>query len=205
MNSAWKIICLSFLLWTVASLPAKNKSYAISVYLSEKDEKIAVKTFIAKTNKISKFMSSNQSILFVADHPNSPTGNAYSYTSIALLNSKVNVIRTDSLITPFLGYLIIHYKIQNNNECGDINKEYGYSTYSGALAYKGKCLSYYFIRETKLVFAYQNNKWVFKDAIQLRNDGVFVERELPDFILTNAFGYGENRLRENIAWEKLID
>ena len=201
-----KIICLSFLFW-VGALPVKNKSYAVSVHSSQREEKIAIKDFIKKSNKISKFMLSNQSILHVNNYINSPTGKAYSYTSIELLHSNINVIRTDSLITPFLGYLTIEYKVQDNKKCGDVEKYNGYSTYNQALAYKGKCLteSDYFIRETKLIFAYQDNKLIFKSAVQVKNDGVFVERELPDFILANAFEYSGNRLEENSSWGKLID
>ena len=191
----------------MASLPAKNESHAVSIHSSQKEEKIAVKAFTKKSSKISKFLLSNQSILFVNNYANSSTGKAYSYTSIKLLNSNINVMKTDSLVTPFLGYLTIEYKVQDNKQCGDIDKDNGYSTYNQAFAYKGKCLteSNSLIRETKLVFAYQDNKWIFKAAIQVKNDGVLVERELPDFILANAFGYSGNRLEENSTWEKLID
>jgi len=202
-----KIICFGFFILVMASLPAKNESHAVSIHSSQKEEKIAVKAFIKKSNKISNFVSSNQSILFVNNYANSPSGKAYSYTSIKLLNSKINVVKTDSLVTPFLGYLTIEYKAQDNKQCGDIDKDNGYSTYNQAFAYKGKCLteSDYSIGETKLVFAYQDNKWIFKDAIQVKNDGVYVERELPDFILANAFGYSGDRLEENSGWEKLIN
>ncbi len=191
----------------MASLPVNNQSHAVSIHSSQKEGKVAVKAFIRKSNKISKFLSSNQSILSVNNYANSPSGKAYSYTSVKLLNSKINVIKTDSLVTPFLGYLTIEYKVQDNKQCGDIDKENGYSTYDRAFAYKGKCLteSDYFIRETKLTFAYQDDKWIFKEAIQVKNDGVVVEPELPDFILANAFGYSRDRLKENSAWEKLID
>jgi hypothetical protein len=206
-NLSVKIVCFVFLFWTTASLLVKNESHAVSVHSSQKEQKIALKAFIKKSDKISKFVSSNQSILFVNNYPNSPSGKAYSYMSTKLLNSKINVVKTDSLVTPFIGYLTIKYKAQDNKQCGDIDKDHGYSTYSQAFVYKGKCLteSDYLIRETKLVFAYQDDKWIFKDAIQVTNDGVFVEGEFPDLILANAFGYSGSRLKENSAWEKLID
>jgi hypothetical protein len=199
------VTSFGFLFWVASSLPIKNTAHAIAAFSSQKEEKAAVKSFILKSNRIGKFMSSERWILAIDDYSKSPTGKSYSYTSTKLIDYRVNVVKTDSLITPFLGYLTIEYRVQDSR-CGDLGENYGYSTHEDALTDRGRCQTgSSFARETKLIFAYQDNKWNFKRAVQVRNDNDLVENELPDFILAHAFGYNHYRSKENSAWEKLID
>ena len=175
-----------------------------SVYAASKEDKTAVKSFTQKANKIYNFMKTKPLIVSVSPHSISSSGVAYQLNQSEVLDSSINVEGTNSLTTPYLGYITLTYRLEFNETCGDLPDKKGYSTYAKAVADKNNCFqkTESQIRKVKITFAYQYNRWIFKDASQLGSSNL---NDFPDFVLLGAFGHWGNRTKENAKWEKLID
>jgi hypothetical protein len=175
-----------------------------SAYAESKEDKTAVRSFTQKANRIYNFMGTKPLIVGVSTDSISPSGVAYKLSQAEVLDSSMNVERTNSLITPYLGYLTITYRLEFNKTCGDLPDKKGYSTYAKAVADKNNCFqtTESQIRKAKITFAYQSNRWIFKDASQLGSSDL---NDFPDYVLLEAFGHWGDRAKENAKWEKLIN
>jgi hypothetical protein len=126
-----------------------------------------------------------------------------------------NVKRSDSLISPFIGYIDLIYDLDASKKCGDIvdekqqyseRYEWGYSTYEKAMAHASDCFNPHrsgaliFPPDyVQLTFAYQEGRWIFKDAIRTKYNN-------RDRLFSGALGRpepGQYRLNDNQAWEAL--
>jgi hypothetical protein len=202
------VVFVGLIFWVALVLPVKNLSHASDSDLSPAENQTALQKFRKKAAKIQEFMSTNKLMLVKQDSSLSPTGLSYSYSRVKLVdNISLDVQKSNSLISPLVGYIYLTHTREENLRCGDIMDRYkdftyGYSTYEKALIHKQDCFhSYGAVASVKLVFSYQNNHWIFKDAI------------LPDsnrqyqFWLA-AIGKPElpwHRSDDNQSWEDLMN
>jgi len=149
------------------------------------------------------------------DFTHSPTGKSYSHVRLKLLDSGFDVQRTNSLVSPFIGYISLTCVAENTDKCGDIviyskggpekvqRDLYGYSTREKAIARVRDCL-----KPTNtppgvvhFTFIYQDGRWVFKDVIR-------TDYNKRDTFFLAALGRAEppyHRVPDNQAWEALIE
>jgi hypothetical protein len=186
------VVFVGIVFWAALVLPAKTLSHASDVDLSLTENQIALQNFREKAAKIQDFMSTKKTILVKQNFSESPTGLSYHYARIKLVDISLDVQKSNSLISPLVGYIYLTHTREENKGCGDLvdaskygTAYYGYSTYEKALVYKQDCFRSY-PREfeltnpypypnvsTKLVFSYQNNHWIFKDAILPENNSQY--------------------------------
>jgi hypothetical protein len=198
--------------------PTLSKPSELDAIPSEpiNEEKRAVKLFKEKAEKIMTFFNSKPVSLDKQDFSNSQTGVVYTHYRFNMLDININVRKSDSLISPFIGYINLIYTTDENKECGDITSEktqyseivhWGYSTYEKAISHTNDCFRPHSVgtqifppANTQLTFAYQDGHWVFKDAIRTKYDK-------RDRILLGALGRpepGQYKLADNQKWENLI-
>jgi hypothetical protein len=206
-------------LWAALVIPGSNLSYASDVDLSPTENQDALQKFREKSIKIQGFMSTNNLILTKYDFPKSPTGFSYSYMKVRLVNMSFDVQKSNSLISPLVGYIYLTYTWEENSQCGDlievskyIKSNYGYSSYEKVLAHKQDCFRSYHQNEdgtqlpyknqsVKLVFSYQDNHWIFKDAIDPDSNS-------KSMLWLTTLGKPEGYMRylpDNHPWEDIVN
>jgi hypothetical protein len=198
--------------------PTPSKVSELNAIPSEliNEEKRAVKLFKEKADKVRIFFDSKPVSLDKQDFSRSPTGVVYTHYRFNILDININVRKSDSLISPFVGYIDLTYTTDENKKCGDITSEktqyseihyWGYSTYERAKSHINDCFYPHSVgtlifppENTQLTFAYQDGHWVFKDAIRTK----YSKR---DRLLLGALGRpepGQYKLEDNQKWENLI-
>jgi hypothetical protein len=180
--------------------------------------KNVTQSFKKKVEHFKEFFSKMPKALSAQPFPKSPSGSVFSFYKYRMVDLSFDVQKSDSLISPFIGYIYLTYEEWDNNKCGDVSVSYpvsretvycGYSTDSKAKnndnseCYQRSKLTGKSLRpeeEIKFIFAYQENRWVFKDVIR-------VEYNIPDIVISTALGkpVGPGRYREeNKFWEELV-
>ena len=176
----------------------------------------AVTLFKAKVEQVKRFLAQDPILLSKQDFPESPTGETYYYVWIKLRESSFDVQHSNSLISPFMGYLDFTYDEEDTQSCGDLiffpqrgvgkriqRDIYGYSTHGKAMAHAPNCFQRRRnppVQHTRFTFAYQDGRWIFKDAIRPKDNR-------RDGRLLAALGRAEpphHRVTDNQTWEALI-
>lgn len=187
--------------------------FASPAFSQEKEESIALSLFKEKVANFDKFFSRQPTLLLKQSVSKSPTGVAFDHRQIRLLDISYDVRKTDSLISPLLGLINVEYKYKTNRSCGDFKYKnaddstmvLGFTSYEGALKYRDTCFKIddLFQPDTKRVqfsFAFQENRWVYKNVIDLKYNA-------PDFVLATALGQPVEpglRVEDNKEWEELV-
>src|SRR5919106_4818142 len=125
----------------------------------------------AKVEQFERFFAQSPVFLSKEDFTGSPTGKAYRHVRLTLLKISFDVQRTNSLVSPFIGYLFLTCAGEQTGKCGDIVQRYGdlrivdgFSTREKAIARARTCFKAapppWPMRFT---FVYQDGRWVFKD------------------------------------------
>jgi hypothetical protein len=174
----------------------------------------AVALFKAKAEQFQRFLSQSPVFLSKEDFSKSPTGVVYYHLRVRLLQSGFDVQRSDSLVSPLIGYLYLTYDAEETISCGDMivthpggtRESYGYTTYEKAMAHPHDCFRRWGRSSpsgdnVRLSFAYQDGRWVLKDALR-------TQYNRQDGPLLAALGRAEppyHRVPDNRAWEALIE
>jgi hypothetical protein len=192
--------------WTETAVPATRSAPTTPPAPAPTEAERALALFKAKAEQFQRFLAQEPVFLSKQDFSKSPTGVIYNHLRVKLLESGFDVQRSDSLVSPFIGYLYLTYARDTNGACGDIvsvdRTALGYSTYEKATANARDCFqpSRFGIENTRLTFAYQDGRWTFKNAIRTKyND--------TDSWWLAALGRPEppwHRVADNRAWEALI-
>lgn len=175
-------------------------------------------SFKKKVEHFKEFFSKMPKALSDQPFSKSPSGSVFSFYKYKMIDLSFDVQKSDSLISPFIGYIYLTYEEWDNKKCGDVSVSYpgsretvyyGYSTVSKAKnsdkseCYQRSKLTGESLRpqeKIKFIFAYQENRWVFKDVIR-------VKYNTPDIIISTALGHpvepGRYR-EENKFWEELV-
>ena len=205
-------VTLSTLPWAGIAAPAKRSAPATPPRPAPTEDESALASFKAKAEQFQRFLSQDPKILLKYDSSKSPTGVIYSHLRVKVLESSFDVQRSDSLVSPFISYIHLTYDTESTVRCGDVVIDFGigprwlgYTTYEKAIAHVHDC----FQRDPKqalgtvrLSFAYQDGRWVLKDAL----DTDTKDRSQTKWLLA-ALGKAEppyHRVADNQAWEALI-
>lgn len=112
-------------------------------------------------------------VLTSQDFSSSRSGKIYYKLQFENLESSYDVQTTNSLVTPYTGFLILKIRVKTNARDGDV-KGYDYNVgFSDSLQAKENdnfvsCASpsydinQWCVGEIKVSYAYQNDKWIFK-------------------------------------------
>jgi hypothetical protein len=170
--------------------------------------------FKTKAEQLQRFLVQKSVFLSKEDFRASPTGQLYYHMRLTFLRSHVDIQRSDSLVSPFIGYLKLVYAEEDTKSFGDLmlfhgNGKierilHGFTTYEGAMARAHN--SFHpkpsaVVELVDLTFAYQDRRWMFKDAIRPKDNQ-------RDGRLHAALGRAEpphHRVAGNLAWEALIE
>ncbi len=142
----------------------------------------ALYDFIKIDNDFSAFFSTNP--MFVSKEDTRVARGLYTADIVYNINHtefismNYDVRKTDSLISPFAGYIDVEYNEKRNGSCGDVYMRdskigaIGYSNIDAALrkASDGSCFKILMSRIVRYEFAYQNGKWVLKNIRDIRNN-----------------------------------
>jgi hypothetical protein len=182
----------------------KNFIVAILVFSAlssqAQDQKQAVDSFSVIVSKFSNFIKSPQKLIYKQKYTDSPSGFVVEVIEYSGSNLLYDIKKTESIITPFVGYIEIDFTDKSNSVCGNVfytiskNKMFiGWDTEKGALDNSNslKCYEPQTGSDVKPVlssadrvrfdFSYQNDKWVFKSAIR-------TDYNKPPFAISGALG-----------------
>jgi hypothetical protein len=208
-------LALSTLLLAGTAEPAKRPAPTPPPTPAPTEAEQALTSFKAKAEQFQRFLAQNPVFLSNQDFSKSATGQIYYHVRIKLLENSFDVQRSDSLVSPFIGYLNLVYEEESNTSCGDVvvtypkypsgsdRDVYGYSTYEKAIAHAHDCFQRRRnppVENMRLIFAYQDRRWIFKDAIRPL-------AQHKDGRLLAALGRAEpphHYVADNRAWEALI-
>lgn len=144
-------------------------------YASNQDP---VKSFKRLVKQIDTFVSSSPISIHSEDAGNSSkSGTLYYLAKTTKLDISYDVKKTDSLLSPIIGYILLGVKVETNARYGDIKfstftSNLGYSYLDDALKNKRfagcshnleESVEAWCIGNVRLNYAYQDGKWEFKD------------------------------------------
>jgi hypothetical protein len=137
----------------------------------ESEESIALKKFKSVVSHYEKFFATKPVLLKTTINSYSKSGYVYTYRKFEARDFSYDVKKNDSLVSPFMGYITLSFKAQSNGSCGDYigdKKPVGFTSANEAEANKNNSSCYTSDNDlsdtSELVFAYQDGKWVFKNA-----------------------------------------
>ena len=182
----------------------KNFIVAILVFSAlssqAQDQKQVLDSFSIIVSKFSNFIKSPQKLIYKQNFKDSPSGFVVEVIEYSCSNLVYDIKKTESIITPFVGYIEIDFTDKTNAVCGNVfytigkNKMFiGWDTEKGALDNSNslKCYEPQTGSDGKPVlssaervrfdFSYQNDKWVFKSAIR-------TDYNKPPFAISGALG-----------------
>jgi hypothetical protein len=159
----------------------KKGATSESVQLAVSEEARALKTFKPIVDDFSKFIATNPK--FVSKevesekHPLFTAKIIYKIHQQVLKNVSFDVRKTDSLVSPFTGYIDVEFIWKNNNDCGDVfyrtspTGPVGYSNIHMALdrANEDSCFKILTSTTDRYEFAYQNSRWILKSIKSIRD------------------------------------
>jgi hypothetical protein len=198
---------LSTLPWAGITAPAKRSAPATPHTPAPTEDERAMALFKAKVEQFQRFLSQDPVILIKQDFSTSPTGVTYYHLRVKLLESGFDVQRSNSLVSPFIGYLYLTYNTERTTSCGDMigatRESIGYTTYEKAMAHAPDCFQRgrsSSPQNVRMNFAYQDGRWVLKDARHTKDNNQATW-------LLAALGWTVppyHRVADNQAWESLI-
>jgi hypothetical protein len=199
--------------WTETAAPATRSAPTTPPPPAPTEAERALGLFKAKAEQFQRFLSQSPVFLSKQDFSKSPTGVIYYHLRVKLLESGFDVQRSDSLVSPFIGYLYLTYDAEETTSCGDMivtypggsRESYGYTTYEKAMAHPPDCFRRWRRSppsgdNVRLSFAYQDGRWILKDALRPKYNN-------QDGPLLAALGQANpphHRVPDNQAWEALI-
>jgi hypothetical protein len=194
------------------------------------EEQEAISSFEKQVQKYEKFFSSKPKVLFkqsysfdkktlsvLSELKSSPTGYVFHYKRFDDYTISYDVRKTDSLVSPYMGYITVNYLETVSTKCGDFEikshlkedpDEYFFTTLELARQKRDdeSCYRPFQVggkeirRSAKFIFAFQKKQWVYKDVVDAKNE--------PNVVFYNAFGnpiYGRLYVEDNDFWKKLIE
>lgn len=168
------------------------------VSAQQNEDKKAISAFEKRVALFEKFFSTRPKFLEKQSYSKSPSGYIYFWCLYDNAHVSYDVRKTDSLISPYMGYITVTYDVFNTI-CGDVERHY--STIEAARRDKDKdsCYSKEMSRGNKFVFAFQQGKWIFKDVLNTYSNKT-------DPSLGTLMGIGDGSrfsVEDNISWRVL--
>ncbi|GBE04716.1 hypothetical protein BMS3Abin10_00332 [bacterium BMS3Abin10] len=153
-------------------------SYANDQPIQERTN--ALRTFDAIVEKFSTFFKTKPKYVSKEELiiPENPTGETYQVVEYHLVSVAYDIQKSNSLVSPFIGYIDVNRRLKNNASCGDVKVDYGipgmeivtygWSKIEGALKNSDNKLCYGRLSGgtvERFIFAYQDKEWIFKDVV----------------------------------------
>ena len=149
---------------------------------SQNDEGAALSSFKIVVSNYEKFFSLHPGLLSKVKNSYSRTGAVFSYKRYEASSFSYDVRKSDSLVSPFIGYITMPYKYWSNGLCGDYVPDKvptGYTLQAEAVSKKNDEACYEPASQgpdtAEFVFAFQDGKWTLKGVtskINFRSAGV---------------------------------
>jgi hypothetical protein len=124
-------------------------------------------------SKIDERFKKIPTVLTWQDYSPSPSALIFYKLQFESVESSFDVQTTNSLVTPYIGYIVVKLKVKTNAKSGNV-KGYDYNVgFSDSLAAKENSnnescsdpkydFNQWCTGDVKVSYAYQNNKWIFK-------------------------------------------
>ena len=184
-------------------------------------EKDVLSSFESIISKLDEFVSASPVALISREQERfSPSGKINYLLKFEIVGLAYDIQKTNSLVTPYTGYIVVSLKVQSNAKYGDVKYgdvrsksfepdkkvEYNWGFQYAEDAEKVKKFDSCTIRskyledprcsgDVKLLYVYQGGKWVFKE----------VNTEGPNRIRTGAIREDiEKIILENPKWQEAV-
>ena len=183
------------------------------------DQNEVISSFEKQVDKFENFFSSKPKLLEKQSYEGfgkvlrgSPTGYIVFYQRFDNYKISYDVRKSDSLVSPYIGYISINYLETTSKKCGDFlsgKSEKSFTTIDLVRQSKDdeSCYDRFRVvgkeitRSAKFIFAFQRNKWVFKDVVH-------GDDNTPHILFWTAFGKptsGRFYVEDNDFWRELIE
>lgn len=147
------------------------------------EEKEVVSLFETQVDRFEAFFASKPKLLEKTSYSDSPTGYVFVYSWFNNYKLSYDIRKTDSLISPYTGYISLDYLETTSTKCGDLkgykskySKEEAdrfFTTIDAARQKKDddSCYKPFGVggkeirRSAKFIFAFQKKTWSFKDVV----------------------------------------
>jgi hypothetical protein len=171
--------------WMLYSFPVALFVFAASIATpcwAQSQQKAAepdpVDSFKLTLGKFQTFFASGPRKAVMKRESGYHKGGEFVVDEVTARNLSYDVQKTDSLVSPFKGTLLMEIISRENSGCGDLKHDgegFGFSTVQGALAALDGTECYRYsplpkqptVYAIALVFAFQDGTWVFKSAMQV--------------------------------------
>lgn len=184
-------------------------SLQANAFGQESNEQLALQSFEKKVSEFEEFFNQRPMLVYKQHFSKSPSGFHFCYHRYKLVEINYDVKKTNSIVSPFFGNILITYLAEDNESCGETmsGSIKGYSTFEEAKRYRDNEACFkpnkYVPQETvSFSFAFQNKKWIFKDVIRV---------EYGNYALAISAALGKPQAtgvsftcEDNQAWEDLV-
>ncbi len=138
-------------------------------------EQEAISSFEKRVAIFEKFFKSEPLLIEKQDFRKaSPKGIIFFYVKFTNCKISYDIVKTDSLISPLMGYILLSYISVESTKCGDVKSfdDKYFSTIESLKNNKNNksCYKESVKHTVKFIFAYQNSKWVFKEVLNTYNN-----------------------------------
>ncbi|MCX5852211.1 MAG: hypothetical protein NT072_09170 [Deltaproteobacteria bacterium] len=181
--------------------------FIIAGKVFSQDQNEVQSSFKKKAGQFEKFFLAAPKLLEKETFITSPTGHIFYYQCFKDCKISYDVQKTDSSVSPYMGYIFVVYKETRSNLCGDFMSGYPnrrcYTTAEEARKNRDHEMCYDLVdfRSAKFVFAFEK-KWVFKDV-------TWGEYDKPHVYFLNALGKAPSDrfsyVEDNDFWKELIE
>jgi len=158
----WKVLILLFAVLLI---------FVNSGFAQPSQEERALKAFKPIVNRFTQFLKTNPELVGKHVEAASPTGVSYAIRQYIMEdNISYNIEKTNSIVSPFIGYIEATVTRMDNDSCGNIctkNGCFGRDNITDAInSAEKKCERWSAVNSLviKFIFAYQDNGWIFKDV-----------------------------------------
>ena len=129
------------------------------------EEKKVITAFENRVAVFEKFFAAQPKFIEDQSYNTSPSGHIFFWNRFDNCQVSYDVKKTESLVSPYMGYISVSCDEVSTNKCGDFVQKF--STLELARQNKDNtaCYGTDLTRETKYVFALQKGKWIFKDIL----------------------------------------
>lgn len=144
------------------------------VAVNAQDKQVVISSFQKVVNKVDQVFKGVPVILTSQSYKSSTSGKIYYKLQLEGIEINYDIQTSTSLVSPYTGYIILKVKVKTTAKSGDVmgyKEKVGFSDSISAVQNNNfeSCAdaSYDFnkwcVGEIKINYAYQNNKWVFKN------------------------------------------
>jgi hypothetical protein len=164
-------------------------------YVFAQQDQAVIKSLEQIVAKFRSFFKIKQKLVDKQMFSASPTGFVAVIIEYECTGISYDVEKTQSIITPYTGYILLKLLRRENDSCGNVKdgtRVFGWDTVEGALKQKDNenCFKMFLdgqkaTNPVRLNFHHEKGKWLFKEAIH-------TERKNPARAISTALGVAVN-------------